>query len=91
MESNQQNLFSKQPLTQSDLQEFKNSLIIELKELILHKSEPKKWMKSAEVRTLLNISPGTLQNFRINGTLNFNRIGGIIYYKYEDILKILNQ
>jgi len=91
MKSNEQNLFSKQPLTQSDLHEFKNSLMMELKELIHLKSEPKKWLRSAEVRTLLNISPGTLQNFRINGTLSFNRIGGIIYYKYDDLQKLLEK
>lgn len=34
-------------------------------------------------------SPGTLQNLRINGTLNFTRIGSIIYYKQEDINKLL--
>ena len=44
-----------------------------------------------EVRKILKISPCTLQNLRINGTLNYNRIGGIIYYKYDDITKMLNQ
>ena len=38
---------------------------------------------------MLNISPGTLQNLRINGTLRFTKMGGIIYYKLEDINKIL--
>ena len=91
MEANYQNLFSKNPITQSDLQEFKNSLILELKELIQIKEEPKKWLRSAEVRNILNISPGTLQNLRCNGTLSFTRLGGIIYYKHDDISKILNK
>jgi predicted site-specific integrase-resolvase len=49
----------------------------------------KKWIKSYEVRKLLNISPGTLQNLRMNGTLPFTRMGGALYYDNEDIQKIL--
>jgi hypothetical protein len=43
--------------------------------------QPTQWLKSSEVRKLLKISSGTLQNLRINGTLNFYKIGGILYYK----------
>lgn len=46
--------------------------------------------KSYEVRKLLNISAGTLQNLRINGTLAYTKIGGLMYYKYSDIEKVLN-
>jgi len=83
-------LFSHQLITKGDLVEFKNNLISELKELINHNPQPKQWLKSGEVRNLLKISPGTLQNLRVNGTLNYTKIGSIIYYKYEDILKILD-
>lgn len=51
--------------------------------------QPAQWLKSSEVRKLLKIYQGTLQNIRINGTLNFHRIGGILYYKYEDLTKKL--
>ena len=54
-------------------------------------ASPKQWLKSAEVRELLKISPGTLQNLRINGTLKYKRIGGIIYYNYEGIVKMLEK
>jgi hypothetical protein len=39
----------------------------------------------------LNISPGTLQNLRINGTLIYSRVGGIIFYESAHIDKLLNQ
>lgn len=39
---------------------------------------------------MLEISPGTLQTLRTNGTIRYSKIGGIFYYKYKDILKILN-
>ena len=46
-------------LTKSDLEEFKKDLLQEIRILIQPRSpEGKKWLKSAEVRKLLNISPG---------------------------------
>jgi hypothetical protein len=80
-----------QILTTEDLYVFKNDLIDEFKKLLRQNGiQPvKKWLKSPEVRKLLSISPGTLQNMRINGTLPFTKIGGVIYYDYEDIQKML--
>jgi hypothetical protein len=77
-------------ITREDLRDFKNELLNELKQIIQPgQGQSKKWLKSSEVRKMLNISPGTLQNLRINGTLRFTRIGSILYYKLEDINKIL--
>lgn len=77
-------------ITREDLREFKNELLNELKQIMQPgQGQSKKWLKSSEVRKMLNISPGTLQNLRINGTLRFTKIGSIIYYKLEDINKVL--
>jgi DNA-directed RNA polymerase subunit F len=77
-------------ITREDLREFKNELLNELKQIMqLGQGQSKKWLKSSEVRKMLNISPGTLQNLRINGTLRFTKIGSIMYYKLEDINKVL--
>ncbi len=79
-----------QLLTKSDLEEFKKDLIQEIKKVSQPQEiQPKQWLKSIEVRKLLNISPGTLQNLRVNGSLTYTRVGSILYYKHEDILKIL--
>jgi hypothetical protein len=79
-----------QIITIEDLNEFRSLLLNDLKEIIQSKPQQvKQWLKSNEVRKLLNISPGTLQNLRINGTLTFTKIGGIIYYNYSDIEKVL--
>ncbi len=79
-------------ITREDLNQFRSLLLNDLKEIIYSKPNPsKQWLKSSEVRKLLNISPGTLQNLRINGTLSYNKIGGTIYYKYEDITKMLEK
>jgi hypothetical protein len=77
-------------ITKQDLLEFKNDLIRDLKEALNPTQQAgKQWLKSNEVRKLLNISPGTLQNLRINGTLSFTKVGGIMYYKLADIQKVL--
>lgn len=82
-----------QIITTEDLREFKEELIEDIKAIINHKSgfAPKKWLKSPEVRDLLSISPGTLQNLRINGTLPYTKVGGVIYYDYDEIQKIMQQ
>jgi len=78
-------------VTTEDLMDFKVELLEEIKKLLNNPSGSgsKKWLKSKEVRKLLQISPGTLQNFRINGNLSFTRIGGSIYYDADEINKIL--
>jgi hypothetical protein len=77
-------------ITKGDLLEFKSDLLNEIKRIIQPgQTSAKKWLKSVEVRKLLGISPGTLQNLRINGTLHFTKVGSIMYYKLEDINKIL--
>lgn len=77
-------------ITREDLNEFRVLLLKELKDLLqLNQQQTKQWLKSTEVRKLLNISPGTLQTLRINKTLSYTKIGGTIYYAYQDIEKVL--
>ena len=79
-------------ITKEDLELFKQELIREISELVRPQNHNlKQWLRSVEVRKLLHISPGTLQNFRVNGTLPFTKVGGIFYYKYDDILKLLEK
>jgi hypothetical protein len=77
-------------ITKEDLKNLKTEMLNEIRQLIRPgQSENRQWLKSADVRKLLNISPGTLQNLRINGTLRYTKIGGMMYYKMEDITKLL--
>jgi hypothetical protein len=48
------------------------------------------WLDNQDVMQALHISPRTLQTLRINGTLPFSRIGNKIYYRRQDIIKILS-
>ncbi len=80
-----------QVITLDDLNEFRQLLLNDLKKIIQSKTQQQKqWLKSGEVRKLLNISPGTLQNLRINGTLTYTKVGSIMYYDNSDIEKLLH-
>ncbi len=79
-------------VTTDDLEIFRHSLLNDLRNIIQTKA-PKQmqWLKSSEVRKVLKISPGTLQNLRINGTLSYTKIGSIIYYNQDDIDSLLTK
>jgi hypothetical protein len=47
------------------------------------------WLDNQDVMQTLHVSPRTLQTLRSNGTLPYSRIGNKLYYRKQDILKIL--
>ena len=60
----------------------------ELDNLVEH-SFLEDWIDNQDVMHILHISPRTLQTLRTNGTLPFSRIGNKLYYRKQDIQKIL--
>jgi len=80
-----------QLVTLADLEKFRVTLMIDIRMMLEgHLDKPiKRWLKSYEVKKLLNISGGTLQTLRNNGKLPYTKIGGLIYYDASQIEKIL--
>ncbi len=80
-------------VTTEDLQNFKSELLNEFRQMLLDSNRISldKWIKSGELMDKLDISPGTLNNLRINGKLPFTKLGGIIYYDEEEINELLVQ
>ena len=78
-------------ITTDDLRDFKLELLDDIKKILSKQDNGKlkKYLKSSEVMDLLQVSPGTLQNLRINGTLPYTKVGGIIYYDAEEIQNIM--
>ena len=77
-------------LTKKDLEKFKQELFEFLKPLKESQGlQQQQWLRSKDVRKLLNISTGTLQNLRIKGMLRYRKVGSIFFYKAEDIDKML--
>ena len=84
-------VYRDQLVTLGDLQEFGDDLLLSIKGIIQCQApQPlKRWLKSYEVKKILNISTGTLQNLRSNGTLPHTKIGGLIYYDAEVINRVM--
>lgn len=79
-------------VTTEDLYFFKGELLEEIKRLLeIHGSPQRKWLRSQDVQALLCISAGTLHNFREKGLLPYSRIGGVIFYEYDDIVEMLRK
>lgn len=82
-------------VTPDDLNEFKSELFKKIESLIENqpeKKEPEKELiKSHNVERMLGISSGTLQNLRINGTIPYSKIGGIIFYDKAEILDVIER
>ena len=69
-------------VTKEDLQLFRQQLLNDLKSIMASpQPQPAQWLRSGEVRKLLKISAGTLQNLRITAVLNPVKIGGSFYYQ----------
>lgn len=74
-------------INKEDLEVFRVRLLEDIK-LLLSQDRPvgnKPWLRGNEVRKLLSISAGSLQSLRISGKLKSSKVGGIHYYRYEDI------
>ncbi len=86
-------LYRDQLLTIGDLEDFKAELLNEMATLLKSKTEHgvKQWLRTCEVRKMLGVSPGTLQTLRISRKLSFSKIGGIVFYKHEDIIRLLEE
>lgn len=78
-------------LTKKDLHEMKEEILSELTNLLKGKTEQKEWLKSSDVRKLLNISSGTLQHLRVTGVLPYTKIGGSIFYAHSDVMEVLRK
>ena len=86
-------LFAHQLITSEDFIAFKQELLTEFEKLFKSYSTAtqKRWLKAHQVRRLLNISIGTLQTLKSNGILPYTKIGGVHFFDYEDIQRILQE
>lgn len=79
-------------VTKEDLEQFRIKLLEDIRQILITKEVKltKPWLKNDEVKKLLDISANTLQRLRVSGKLRFSKVGGIHFYRYEDIEKLLN-
>jgi hypothetical protein len=82
-------------VTKEDLHIFKSELLEKIESLMTNQPEKKEeeqvWIKSHHVQRMLGISAATLQNLRVNGTMPYSKIGGVIFYDKSEVLAVLNR
>jgi|TARA_X000000950_G_C13828144_1_gene624904 hypothetical protein len=78
-------------LTKEDLNNFKVELVNLITEII-SKGQPQKKeiLSNEDVKDLLGISSGTLRKYRITGKISYTKIDNILYYKYDDVIKLID-
>ena len=76
-------------ITKNDLNDFKLELVNLITDIV-SKSQPKKkkFLQRRCKRPVRN-STGTLRKYRITGKISYTKIDGILYYKYEDVIKLI--
>lgn len=82
-----------QLVTIEDLEKFKIELVNIIRQILAERNPKteKKWLKTSEARKVLGFSPGKLQAVRDSGALAFTKIGGNIYYDYDDLMKLFDE
>ena len=68
-----------------------NSFVTQMKAMAGRGTEKRlgEWLDNQDVCQILNISPRTLQTLRQNGTLAYSQIEHKVYYKPEDVERII--
>ncbi|QQT56341.1 helix-turn-helix domain-containing protein [Sphingobacterium multivorum] len=65
--------------------------LIELLKTLFSNEPTTKWIKSKDVRKILDLCPGTLQTLRNSNKIEFTKIGRTIYYNEKAIHKMLEE
>ena len=68
-----------------------NSFVAQMKEMARRGKNKRlgEWLDNQDVCQILNVCPRTLQTLRDNGTLAYSQIERKVYYKPEDVKRIL--
>lgn len=77
--------------TKQDLEMLQAALLQAMSEYMgSNSTEKPEWLRSKQVRQMLNISDGTLQTLRIKKILNPTKLGSVWYYRFSEIQELLN-
>lgn len=82
-------------VTKEDLQQLRMQLLDDFKSLLSKYQQPVSEVlegyKTRHVRKILGCSTNKLQSLRVAGKLRSKKVGGTIYYKKEDVNRLLNE
>jgi hypothetical protein len=76
--------------TKKDIEQLEKNLLEGFRKIFQNGDfSEKKYLRSAEVCTMLGISLSSLQNLRILGHLSYSKVSGTLFYEYEDVIKMI--
>lgn len=79
-------------ITTEDLDNFRKVLLTDFTNILVkNAASSEKPLRSSEVRKLLAISNGTLQSLRDKKILSYSKIGNILFYDKQEILKLIRE
>ena len=78
-------------ISKTDLAEFRQLLIEDLKDILDFAYTRTKWIRISEAKELLSCSAATIKNLRINKHLPYTKLGGSYFYPRHEIEKILDE
>ena len=78
-------------VTTEDLKNLKEELVSEIRDLLKNSTESVDWVKSSEVKKILNCSEGTLVNWRTTGLLPCSKVKGTFYYRKSDLNRVFER
>lgn len=58
---------------------------------LMESSKPKAWVRTSELKKILGITDSTAQYLRNTGALPCSKIRGTYYYKYDDVMDLLER
>lgn len=76
-------------VTLEKFNDFEERIFKELEGLKQYSTTESRWLKSNDVKELLGISHGKLQDLRDRGLIPFTKLGGVIFYDRSEIEKML--
>lgn len=83
-----------EPATKEDLRQFGMVLLDKLATMLKNQAAEKnviltpEWIKTKCVRKMLDISPGSVQNLRVEGKVRYKKVLGSYYYNRADLQKL---
>ena len=86
-----------QQVTKDDLRQFRLLLLNDIEKILEEKTgntekvEEIEWLRSKAIRRIMDISPATLQNLRVQGKVRHKKIMGSYYYNKSDVSKLFNE
>lgn len=81
-------------ITRDDLEEFRIKLLSDLKNIVestINTDYAQEWLKNGDLKKMLRVSDGTLQNLRISGKLKPVKIEGTYYYNRAEVLELFKR